>query len=111
MTTREKAQKLLDELPEDELEPIVEILASRGKNGPASQMRAKKSKKPGRLSFFAIGAGDQPDASNRVDELLGLSINRRHPAERHDLTEIATLDHRHFGVVRPRHTESFTLLP
>jgi hypothetical protein len=33
MTTREKAQKLLDELPEDELEPIVEILASRGENG------------------------------------------------------------------------------
>ena len=30
MTTREKAQKLLDEPPEDELEPIIEILASRG---------------------------------------------------------------------------------
>jgi hypothetical protein len=30
MTTREQAQKLLDELPEDELGPIVEILASRG---------------------------------------------------------------------------------
>lgn len=29
MTTREKAQKLLDETPEDELEPFVEILASR----------------------------------------------------------------------------------
>jgi hypothetical protein len=32
MTTREQAQKLLDELPEDELGPIVEILASRGKD-------------------------------------------------------------------------------
>ncbi len=30
MTTREKAHKLLDELPEDELGPVVEILASRG---------------------------------------------------------------------------------
>jgi hypothetical protein len=39
MTTREKAQKLLDELPEDELEPIVEILASRGENGSASAAR------------------------------------------------------------------------
>lgn len=29
MTTRERAQKLLDETPEDELEPFVEILASR----------------------------------------------------------------------------------
>ncbi len=32
-------------------------------------------------------------------------------AERHGATEIASLDHRHLGVVRPRHTPSFTLLP
>jgi predicted nucleic acid-binding protein len=32
-------------------------------------------------------------------------------AERHDAREIATLDHRHFSVVRPRHVPSFTLLP
>ncbi len=30
MTTREQAQKLLDELPDSELEPVVEFLASRG---------------------------------------------------------------------------------
>lgn len=35
MTTREKAQKLLDELPESELEPIVEILASRTEDSSA----------------------------------------------------------------------------
>jgi uncharacterized protein len=32
-------------------------------------------------------------------------------AERLGLTEIATLDHRHFRVVRPRHVPAFTLLP
>ena len=32
-------------------------------------------------------------------------------AERLGITEIATLDHRHFTVVRPSHTTSFTLLP
>jgi predicted nucleic acid-binding protein len=32
-------------------------------------------------------------------------------AERLRLTEIATLDQRHFGVVRPNHTRVFTLLP
>ena len=32
-------------------------------------------------------------------------------AERLRLTEIATLDHRHFTVVRPRHTTAFVLLP
>jgi predicted nucleic acid-binding protein len=32
-------------------------------------------------------------------------------AERLDETDIATLDHRHFSVVRPHHTESFALHP
>ena len=27
------------------------------------------------------------------------------------VSEIATLDHRHFGVVRPKHVDSFILLP
>lgn len=32
-------------------------------------------------------------------------------AERLDINEIATLDRRHFTVVRPRHVDAFTLLP
>ena len=32
-------------------------------------------------------------------------------AERHGITEIATLDRRHFSVVRPRHVGAFTVLP
>jgi uncharacterized protein len=32
-------------------------------------------------------------------------------AERLKLTEVATLDHRHFTVVRPHHVRSFALLP
>jgi predicted Zn-ribbon and HTH transcriptional regulator len=32
MTTREKVHKLLDELPESQLEPVAEILASRREN-------------------------------------------------------------------------------
>lgn len=32
-------------------------------------------------------------------------------AERLGITQIATLDHRHFRVVRPRHTDGFELLP
>lgn len=32
-------------------------------------------------------------------------------AERLGVTEVATLDHRHFTVVRPRHVEAFALLP
>lgn len=33
MTTREKAHQLLDELPESEIEPVVEFIASREANG------------------------------------------------------------------------------
>ena len=32
-------------------------------------------------------------------------------AERLDIHEVATLDRRHFTVVRPRHVEALTLLP
>jgi predicted nucleic acid-binding protein len=32
-------------------------------------------------------------------------------AERLDATEVATLDRRHFSVVRPRHEVAFQLLP
>lgn len=37
MTTREKAHKLLDELPESELEPMVEFIVSRGENDSDTQ--------------------------------------------------------------------------
>lgn len=32
-------------------------------------------------------------------------------AERLEVTQIATLDHRHFSVVRPAHADAFELLP
>ena len=32
-------------------------------------------------------------------------------AERLSITEVATIDRRHFSIVRPRHIEAFTLLP
>jgi uncharacterized protein len=32
-------------------------------------------------------------------------------AERRQLDTIATLDHRHFGTIKPRHIDAFTLVP
>lgn len=32
-------------------------------------------------------------------------------AERRGITDVATVDRRHFGVVRPRHVDALTLLP
>ncbi len=37
MTTREQIHELVDELPESELEPVAEILASHGPNGTAQE--------------------------------------------------------------------------
>jgi hypothetical protein len=53
MTTREKAQKLLDETPEDELEPVVEILASRSKTNSTPQHDA-----PSRAHAFLISVAE-----------------------------------------------------
>ena len=41
MTTREKAQKLLDETPEEELDTFVEIIASRSKTNRSAQRDAR----------------------------------------------------------------------
>ncbi len=88
----------------------------------------------GPVRFFAIGDGGQPDAAERVHEFVAEAIAPRHHrstlteedvdrpigivdasvvalAARHHADVIATLDHRHFGVVRPRHTSAFTLVP
>ncbi|WP_275669516.1 hypothetical protein [Glycomyces paridis] len=32
-------------------------------------------------------------------------------AERLRIREVATIDHRHFNIVRPAHVDAFTLLP
>jgi predicted nucleic acid-binding protein len=32
-------------------------------------------------------------------------------AERLNLTDVATVDRKHFSIVRPRHASAFTLLP
>jgi hypothetical protein len=37
VTTREKIHKLVDELPESQLEPVAEILASRRENGTGAE--------------------------------------------------------------------------
>jgi hypothetical protein len=37
MTTREKAHKLLEELPESEIEPVVEFIVSRRERGSVDE--------------------------------------------------------------------------
>jgi predicted nucleic acid-binding protein len=57
-------------------------------------------------------AADTSDNNHIVcDELLNSAKGPLLVPERHRATEIATLDRRHFSVVRPGHVPSFTLLP
>jgi len=76
MTTREKAQKLLDELPESELEPVVEFIASRGTNGTVDTVDEW-----GDLDAWSDGASK--DTMRMLDEeeaAIGFSWEQRNPA-------------------------------
>lgn len=77
-TTKKRLHELVDELSEQEADATLEFIALRRKNGVSSKSAAR-SKKVGRLSFFAIGAGAPADAARRADELVGSAIARRHP--------------------------------
>jgi predicted nucleic acid-binding protein len=59
---------------------------------------------------------DIPRMAELVDKYLDLPLGIVDAAvvaiaERLKLTEVATIDHRHFNVVRPRHVPAFALLP
>jgi hypothetical protein len=54
MTTREKAQKLLDETPEDELDTFVEIMASRSKTNHTAHRDARSR---GRNFLISVAKG------------------------------------------------------
>jgi hypothetical protein len=79
MTIKERLHALVDELSELEANDALRILVARRKNGNANNGAVSKTKKRRRLSFSGIGAGDPPDASERVDEFVGLAIDKRHP--------------------------------
>jgi uncharacterized protein len=63
-----------------------------------------------------LEADDIPRMAELVETYLDLPLGIVDAAviaiaERLKLTDVATLDHRHFTVVRPRHTRAFRLLP
>ena len=82
MTTREKAHKLLDELPESEIDPVVEFIVSRG-NGASAE-----SAKPGDIvndwgNLDAWSDGASEDTMRMLDEeeaAIGFSWEQRGPA-------------------------------
>jgi len=95
---REELHHLVDELPEEEVRPVLELI--RG--------RADASHGARDLPFFASFESD-PDLAERSEEIVDAAVIAI--AERLNLTEVATVDRKHFSIVRPRHVSAFRLLP
>jgi hypothetical protein len=81
MNAKERLHELIDRLPDTaetdrRLQAAEHELEPNTNGGPD----VTEPKKAGRLSFSAIGAGDPPDASERVDEFVARAIDRAHPA-------------------------------
>lgn len=84
--------------------------------GPAADMRLAQGFAEGLLTADPIEPGDWMRIAELVvkyaDFPLGVvDASVIACAERHGVTEVATVDRRHFGAVRPRHVPAFTLLP
>jgi predicted nucleic acid-binding protein len=63
-----------------------------------------------------LTAGDYERMADLVEQYADFPLGTSDAAviavaERLKVTEVATLDHRHFTVVRPRHVQALTLLP
>jgi uncharacterized protein len=75
-----------------------------------------RSFKTGFLAVVSPTADDLTRAAELVEQYADLPLGTTDAcivalAERLNITEIVTLDLRHFNVVRPRHTQALTLIP
>ena len=82
----------------------------------ATEARFLRSFRDDFLTCVELSAGDLARAADLVEQyadfpLGGVDAMVVALAERHGVSQIATLDHRHFRAIRPRHVETFILLP
>jgi len=93
---------------------VCQLLA--GRRGARSEALFLTSLADGVLELLDLRPADYGRAAELVQKYADLPLGAVDAcviaaAERMGATEIATLDHRHFSVVRPKHTPAFTLLP
>ncbi len=101
-------------LPEPLLVEIGYMLGSRA--GPHAEAGFLRDVADGVYELESMQLTDVTRAADLVETYSDLPLGAADAcvvalAERLGATRIATLDKRHFSVVRPRHTEAFTLLP
>ena len=90
--------------------------AYQGSSGSYAERAFARSLRDGELLVEPVEAADR----TRIDELLGeygdlplgiVDASIVAACERVGATTLATLDRRHFSVVRPRHCEALVLVP
>lgn len=84
--------------------------------GAAAEAALYRSIADGDLDVETLTSADWERIAQLVDtyadlRLGGVDASLVALAERLGVSELATLDHRHFRVVRPGHVDAFTLLP
>lgn len=93
---------------------VCQLLASR--RGADSEAAFLASIAAGELEVIDLQQADYTRAAALVTQYADLPLGAVDAtviavAERLQITDIATLDRRHFTVVRPAHVDAFTLLP
>ena len=93
---------------------VCQLLASR--RGTRAEALFLNSLADGTLRLFDLRPADYGRAGELVQQYADLPLGAVDScvvavAERLGVTDIATLDRRHFSVVRPKHVSAFTLLP
>jgi hypothetical protein len=105
----------------DELAATLAVIAETSwllldRLGPASQADLLRMVTTGRLDALELTDSDWARCLELVERYADLSLDLMDAslvavAERLGVTTIATLNHRDFTVVRPRHVEAFELIP
>lgn len=93
---------------------VVYLVASR--LGPVPEVRFLGDLAGGAFMVEPVAAADWLRIAELVSRYRDLPLGTVDAsvvttAERLGVAEIATVDHRHFSVVRPVHVDAFTLLP
>lgn len=114
------ARQLLETLPDELLVPptviaeVCYLLNERA--GAAAEVAFLRAFGAGELQLASLHTTDIARMAELCDQYADLRLGGTDAslvaiAERVGIDRIATLDRRHFSVVRPRHVEAFALLP
>jgi predicted nucleic acid-binding protein len=95
---------------------VAEICYMIGRESSAAEADFVRSIRAGDFELVHLADEDLDRIAELLDTYRDLGLGATDAsviaiAERFGLDEVATLDHRHFTVVRPIHVESLTLLP